>query len=77
MDDFEAFATVKGKELVEGTMGKPTAPEILNELMTRRDFFAAAALTGLLSFGTNDIDPKVYAIEAYEWADVMLEVRDK
>jgi len=79
MDDFQAFATVKGKQLWEATTGKPKPPEILNELMTRRDAFAAAALTGLLSHGTDEViqhQQRVYAIEAFEWADAMLEVRD-
>ena len=53
-------------------------PVFLNELMTRRDFFAAAALTGMLSRPCH-VDDKITipecAEDAYRYADAMLEAR--
>lgn len=80
MDEFEAFALAKGKKLVEATMGKPKPPEILNELLTRRDAFAAAALTGLLAHSIDADDASTIdqlAYDAFRYADAMLEERDK
>lgn len=40
--------------------------------MKLRDYFAGLALTGLLATPTEEIDPKLFASLAYEFADAMM-----
>ena len=43
--------------------------------MTLRDYFAAKALTGLISSAEGPVAPGIYAQAAYALADAMLEAR--
>jgi hypothetical protein len=60
--DKPAFPTWSAKDVVQG--------------MTLRDYFAAAALSGLLSDPERDGSSKEYAYDAYHIADTMMEARD-
>ena len=40
--------------------------------ISKRDYFAAQALTGLLSSNRADLSPQSAAAEAFEYADAML-----
>jgi len=54
-------------------------PVFMNELMTRRDFFAAAALTGMLARemdADEDITIPEMAEDAYRYADAMVAARE-
>lgn len=44
-----------------------------------RDFFAAAALTGIMAYpgGDEEVDTMEVALGAYEFADAMLKAREK
>ncbi len=73
----EAVVEEVQEELAQERMRDAKPPNVLNELLTRRDAFAAAALTGMLAHGTDErVHQKAYALEAYEWADFMLEARE-
>lgn len=62
-----------------------SAAEFFDRGMTLRDYFAAAALTGLLAYtpegasieqeGSGQLDPDDAARNAYECADAMLDAR--
>ena len=52
-------------------------PVFMNELMTRRDAFAAAALTGMLANPGYPLRPPNAAEFAFDYADAMLEARDR
>jgi hypothetical protein len=56
-----AFPTWSAKDVVQG--------------MTLRDYFAAAALQGILTTSP-PLFPKDIVIAAYEYADVMMEARN-
>jgi hypothetical protein len=43
--------------------------------MTLHDYFAAAALTGILSAGYHLRSPREAAFDAFEFADAMIEAR--
>jgi hypothetical protein len=47
--------------------------------MTARDYFAGQALVGILGNGTIDCEKenKYYAILAFDYADAMIEVRNR
>ena len=45
--------------------------------MTLRDYFAAAALTGIIAKGEDEMYPGFRASEAYALADAMLSARDQ
>lgn len=40
--------------------------------MSQRDYFAAAALTGILAASKGDVDPEIDSAMAYRYADAML-----
>ena len=63
MNNQPAFPTWQSKEAIQG--------------MTLRDYFAAAALTGLLANEGLSGQYADYAKNAYKVADAMLEKRDK
>ena len=44
--------------------------------MTLRDYFAAAALTGIIAKGEDEMYPGFRASEAYALADAMLKARE-
>ena len=44
--------------------------------MTLRDYFAAAALTGIIAKGEDEMYPVFRASEAYALADAMLKARE-
>ena len=66
----------------------PVHPELVERLgcenslsdvgMTLRDYFAAKAMEGLIACAENhgDIPHKLCAVDAYRYADAMLEARD-
>ncbi len=59
---------------------EPNPPTILNELLTRRDAFAAAALTGMLARPVNADDDWTFpecAEDAYSYADAIIEARGR
>ena len=47
--------------------------------MDLRDYFAAAALQGLLAHTPYNavVDAQKYVMQSYEWADAMMEARQK
>ena len=60
----------------------PCHPEIIPHRdhdfagMTLRDYFAAAALTGIIAKGEDEMYPGFRASEAYALADAMLKARE-
>lgn len=53
-------------------LGGDSQEVVANLGMSRRDYFAAAALTGVLASRTGGVDPEVDAGLAYRYADAML-----
>ncbi len=45
--------------------------------ITKREYFAAAALTGLLAGSKHAVDSKDFAISSFEIADAMIEESEK
>ena len=65
--------------LLEVDRGQPSEAAVHN--MTLRDYFAAAAMTGLCTDGPNQTDPTVWNMDllaesAYRAADALLAVRE-
>jgi len=74
----KANITSAARDLVGEERSGQAGTVVLNELMTRRDFFAAAALTGLITIGyQNWQNDSARAQRAYGYADAMLEAREK
>jgi hypothetical protein len=70
-DGGRAFPTTPEHHGWNGNEGCPCGPG-----MTLRDYYAAAALTGLLHIGAQpDASPRVLAEYAYKFADAMLDRR--
>ena len=59
------------------TEGDDPRNQILTGGMTLRDYFAAAALQGLLAGRSAIMEPKWYSREAAELADAMIAEREK
>ena len=64
-----------GQGLDSITFPPANEPNILNELSTRRDAFAAAALTGMLANPGYPLRPLNAAEFAFDYADAMVEAR--
>ena len=62
-----------GNPVVSKDIPDPVEVEI--PLMSIRDYFAAAALTGTLSCSTASREGEVVAVSCYRFADAMLKAR--
>jgi hypothetical protein len=64
---------------VSDPLGSNTPGALVTEVPSLRDYFAAAALQGVLAqySSTRPPDVQAIALEAYRYADAMLEVRSK
>ena len=69
-------------EIKNGGPAFPCHPEIIPSKdgeyagVTLRDYFAAAALTGIIAKGEDEMYPMYRASEAYALADAMLKERE-
>jgi len=66
---------MNGEVMFGRTLSRPGV--LAHEEITLRDYFAAAALTGLLAYYREDTDAHDCAAEAYRQADAMLAEREK
>lgn len=53
-----------------------TATESISRGMPLRDYFAAKAIQGMLANPNREYDFNGAALDAYEWADALLKVRN-
>lgn len=50
----------------------PNTQDFIDTGLTKREYFAAAALNGILSHPYRGIDPKYVAISAVQYADALI-----
>jgi hypothetical protein len=70
-----AFPVPPGATTFTGDPRDGGGYEPAQEGMTLRDYFAAAALQGLIASGPHDISLREYSLESYQHADAMLAAR--